>query len=132
MTTYTGRCHCGDVKYEVHGDISSFICHCDSCKKNASAPFVAWSRVSQNDFKLIQGKLKEYKSSSKVIRTNCERCGVGIGYAHEDSPLDLDLLTVTLDDYKSIKPLYHLMVEEKVPWIGIDDDLPRYQKWRDD
>ncbi|MGO7428793.1 GFA family protein, partial [Rhizobium ruizarguesonis] len=34
MTTYTGGCQCGAIRFRVSGDIKdSSICHCRMCQK---------------------------------------------------------------------------------------------------
>jgi hypothetical protein len=37
MTTYTGSCHCGNIRFEVSGDIDSALaCNCSICSRKGS------------------------------------------------------------------------------------------------
>ena len=128
--TYLGNCACGAVIFEIAGKTETFICHCDSCRKNSGAPFVAWTRISENDFKLLAGELIEYQSSKKVVRRFCKKCGAGISYQHSDSRPDLDIQTVMLHDFDELKPTYHLMVKEKVDWVNVDEEIEQYLEWK--
>jgi hypothetical protein len=76
MQTYTGRCHCGQVRYEVKADLSSVMeCNCSHC----SAKGLLLTFVPEGDFKLSSGAdaLTEYLFNKKVIRHQfCKHCGV--------------------------------------------------------
>ncbi len=76
MTTYTGGCHCGQVRYEVEADIASVIsCNCSHCAiKGLLLTF-----VPKDSFKLLSGEdsLTEYRFNKKTIEhLFCKNCGV--------------------------------------------------------
>lgn len=61
MTTYTGGCQCGAIRFRATGDLKdSSICHCRMCQKAFGAyyaPLVSvrgvnfeWTRGSRNVF----------------------------------------------------------------------------------
>ena len=127
-----GRCHCGSVAFTVFGEIEAFYCHCQSCRLNSGAPFVAWGRVSSDSFRLIRGTLKEFNSSKNVSWFFCGKCGTGIQYKNSESEPDIDFLLATLTSGREIMPAYHIQVEEKLAWIQIADGLPQYSRWRTD
>lgn len=127
----SGRCRCGEVHYKVIGEINdSFFCHCESCRRNSGAPFVAWGKVHVDAFQLMKGKLVQFKSSPGVVRGFCGTCGTGITYQHAESYPDLDFLLATLDSPEDFPPTFHIRVMEKLSWIHINDELPQYQEWR--
>lgn len=131
QTDLTGTCHCGRVQYRVTADaIDAFFCHCEDCRKNSGAPYVAWGRIDQNAFEVTHGALKHYSSSPSVTRGFCPACGTGITYQHDDIMPDLDFQLVTLESADAIAPTYHIQVAEKLPWIHLDNDLPNYERWR--
>lgn len=74
--TYTGGCHCGNVRYEVKTDISNVIsCNCSICSKTGT--LLAFVPASQ--FKLLsgEGKLTDYLFNKQVIHhLFCATCGV--------------------------------------------------------
>jgi hypothetical protein len=64
-------------------------------------------------------------SSPDVERTHCGRCGSPLTY---DGRGEFSVLACALDDPVSLQPLpsCHVMIAEKLPWIEIADELPRY------
>ena len=76
MTTYTGVCHCGAVRYEVTMDLGHVMaCNCSMCGKKGTL----LSFVPREQFKLLSGeeKLTNYQFNKKVIdHLFCSVCGV--------------------------------------------------------
>ncbi len=135
MKTHTlrGRCQCGSVEYAVSGAIESFICHCEDCRLNSGAPFVAWGRVLESNFELIKGELKSFTSNPGVDWMFCERCGTSIKYENAESKPYIDFFLATLlEPVGDVEPKYHIQVEEKLSWVQITDNLPQYRRWRHD
>ena len=77
--TYTGGCHCGEVRFEVTADISNVVsCNCSICQKRGAL----WSFVPAGNFGLRAGgeDLRDYQFAKKTIHhLFCPRCGVGRG-----------------------------------------------------
>ncbi|MES2994820.1 MAG: GFA family protein [Patescibacteria group bacterium] len=75
MTTYSGGCHCGAVRYEVEMDLEKLIvCNCSHCHKKG---FILGA-VDKEKFKLLSGEseLTEYLFNKKAIRhLFCRICG---------------------------------------------------------
>lgn len=112
---YTGRCHCGAVKFEVDADISNVIdFNCSHCSRKG---FLLAFTTAQN-FKLLSGEdqLSEYRFNKKQIAHQfCKICGVqafGTGAMPDGTPtkavnvrclddVDLTTLNVTAVDGKS-------------------------------
>jgi hypothetical protein len=75
--TYSGGCHCGNVRYEVNVDLTApvFACNCSMCgKKGTLLTF-----VPPTDFTLRSGEgaLTKYQFNKKVIdHLFCSTCGV--------------------------------------------------------
>lgn len=113
--TYTGSCHCGDVRYEVKTDLATVIsCNCSICSRTGSL----LTFVPATQFKLLKGEdaLTDYRFNTHVIsHVFCKRCGIK-SFAKGKMPngdetrainvrclegLDLDSLTPTKYDGKS-------------------------------
>ena len=124
-----GSCHCGSVKYRILGKIDAFFCHCENCRLNAGAPFAAWGRVPADSFELLSGTLSEYNSSDEVIWSFCQSCGTSIKYQNLESAPDIDFMLATLKSPGDVTPKYHIQTKEKLPWVNINDDLPKYERW---
>lgn len=74
--TYTGGCHCGQVRYEVTADIAQVVdCNCSRCQKLGAL----WVFVAPERFALRAGEdgLTEYLFNRKVIHHRfCSTCGI--------------------------------------------------------
>jgi hypothetical protein len=77
MQTYSGGCHCGNIRYEVDSESLSPVisCNCSICAKRG------WllSFVPATQFRLIQGayELTDYQFNKKRIHhLFCKTCGV--------------------------------------------------------
>ena len=74
--TYTGSCHCGNVRYEVAADLSRVIqCNCSLCSR---AGYLL-TFVPATQFKLLKGEesLQDYRFNKHVIaHVFCKKCGV--------------------------------------------------------
>jgi hypothetical protein len=121
-----GRCLCGDIRFEYRGaPIEVMHCHCESCRRHTSSPIQTWVTLDKKSFRFTQGTPLAYMSSPDVERTHCGRCGSPLTYEGRG---EFSVLACALDDPASLLPLpsYHAMVAEKLPWIEIADNLPRY------
>lgn len=74
--TYTGGCHCGNVRYQVTTDLSQVMeCNCSICAK------VGWllTMVGPQEFRLLtpEEKLRDYQfGRQRVHHLFCPTCGV--------------------------------------------------------
>ena len=74
--TYSGSCHCGNVKIEFDADIKQAIsCNCSICSRKG------WllAFVDKKDFKLIQGteSLSDYQFNKRHLHHQfCKNCGI--------------------------------------------------------
>ena len=127
-STRSGRCFCGQVRYELSGKPKAAChCHCESCRRAAGAPFVTWVSFDGDGLSLVSGTIAEYRSSPGVHRGHCAACGTTITYSWDKRPEEIDIALSSLDDPSGIEPEAHIWVEDKVPWLVINDDLPQYR-----
>ena len=91
--TYTGSCHCGQVRYEVSLDLARVAdCNCSFCQKRGAL----WAYAQREQFRLLQGEraLTDYQFGRKVIHhVFCKNCGVG-SFSHGPAPGDSDVVGV--------------------------------------
>ena len=123
-----GSCLCGDVGYEVDGELSlPGHCHCSICRKAHGAAFGTYSRVQRSDFALLSGEtsIRAYRSSPTVTRTFCGRCGSTLQWITDDRPDALDIAIGTLDDDPGMRPSLHIFTASRAPWFEITDALPQ-------
>jgi hypothetical protein len=129
MSTCTGQCFCGKVKFEVAGpEKYACFCHCESCQRAAGAVYVPWATFNKSTFVVTAGKMAEYHSSPGVTRGFCHVCGTSLTYEHEDRAGDIDVTLTSFDDPSQFSPKAHIWVEDKLPWVVIGDDLPQFPR----
>jgi uncharacterized glyoxalase superfamily protein PhnB len=133
MTThYRGGCLCGAVRYEAEGPVTDLcFCHCESCRRAAGAPSVAWMTFDSSAFRVSKGELREFRSSAAVLRGFCAACGTSLTWRRDDKPSELDVTLATLDDIEALRPEVHLWLEEKPSWVAIRDGLPQFARARE-
>jgi len=123
---FIGGCLCGELRYEAHSPIDAGYCHCRLCQRSSGAPVLAWVSFPSANFSFSQGKSRGYQSSPRGLREFCASCGTQISFRDSTTPLRVDVNIASLDDPASIEPEYHIWVESRIPWLHIEDDLPRY------
>jgi hypothetical protein len=73
---YQGSCHCGEVTFEVEGELSLVTeCNCSICSRKGS---LLWG-VSPDNFRLLspEEKLATYTFGKQSIKHRfCPRCGI--------------------------------------------------------
>jgi len=125
----TGRCLCGDIRYEYRGaPLKILHCHCESCRRHTSSPVATFVCVDRTSLRFTQGAPVTYISSPGVTRTHCRRCGSPLAYESERNPQQVDLYLGTLDAPAAAVHTYHAYVEEQLSWFEIADALPRFAK----
>ncbi len=100
IKTYTGGCHCGEVRFEVTADISSVVaCNCSICQKRGAL----WAFVPVEHFGLRAGAedLRDYQFGKRTIHhLFCAQCGVG-AFSRGKLPTGSEMIAVNvrcLDD----------------------------------
>jgi hypothetical protein len=126
-THYTGRCFCGAVRFKASGAPRHLCyCHCESCRRAAGSPVVAWGTFDRSAFRVIDGTLAEFRSSAPVRRGFCAACGSCLTYQHDARPAEIDVTLATLDEAAQLAPQMHVWIADKLPWVRIEDGLPQF------
>lgn len=121
---YEGGCHCGRVRFVVHGDLSTAtLCNCSICAKKGFIHLI----VLPEDFDLVSGRedLTTYEFNTKTAKHHfCKVCGMHPFYVPRSDPdkvdvnvrcldgVDLGSLNLTTFDGKN----WERAIEGKVPW----------------
>ena len=126
-TRHAGGCFCGAVRYEVSGAPRTLCyCHCESCRRAAGSPAVAWATFDRSGFRVTHGALAEFRSSAPVTRGFCAACGSCLTYRHEARSGEIDVTLATLEEAARLAPQMHVWVADKLPWVRIEDGLPQF------
>src|SRR5215212_6961415 len=77
----TGRCLCGEVTYELGGDlIATAVCHCEHCQRQSGSAFSV-NLIAHESQLTVQGALQTYEERGEhgdavyVRRRFCGSCG---------------------------------------------------------
>ena len=125
-----GSCLCGEIRYEIAGELRSAThCHCSMCRKAHGAAFATYVEVEARNLRFTRGQklIARYRSSPEAERSFCSRCGSNLLFEPDESP---DLVWVAaggLDSESQVRPDAHIFVGSKAPWFDIDDDLPQHE-----
>ena len=126
-----GGCLCGAVRYRITGKpTNTMICHCESCRRAAAAPVVAWLTFPKSRMRWSKGKPVAFRSSPPVRRTFCGACGTPLTYTHERSPKAIDVTTCSLDAPDAFPPTHHSWLSDDLAWVRFGDRLPTFPKFR--
>jgi hypothetical protein len=127
-TVTGGHCLCGAVTFEFGGSPRwSAYCHCESCRRNCSAPVTAFFGVDRGDFRWTGAAPAAYESSPGVRRLFCGRCGTPMAYDADRDARNIHLYAASLDDPHAYRPTAHVFSAERLPWFAVADDLPRHE-----
>lgn len=76
MKTYTGGCHCGNVRFEVQASLSPVIsCNCSICAKTGS--LLAFAPAAAFELQKGEEALSDYQFNKKTVHhLFCKTCGV--------------------------------------------------------
>jgi len=119
---YTGRCLCGEVRYELDAELGPLVnCHCQFCRRAHGSAFSTVTLVPRSAFRITAG---EALLGAYVGRRFCSRCATRLFNVAESIPDQIALVVASLEQEPTQAPALHLNLESKAPWYEILDDKP--------
>ena len=131
MAEFTGGCLCGNVRYEVDGDIfRTGNCHCQNCKKTTGSAFATNLFVKMDDFKLTKGEPKQVQhatdSGSTMNKFFCSDCGSPI-YGYSDRMSHMRVVKAgSIDDPSFVAPTADIFLAERIPGVALSDETDHH------
>jgi len=127
--SYEGGCLCGSLRYRsVEDPVDTGYCHCRLCQRSTGAPVLAYAAFPVDAFTYTAGQPALYASSTHGHREFCARCGTQIAYRQSKGARTVDVNVGSLDDPKTAPPRRHIWCRSAIDWLGIRDDLPRFEQ----
>ena len=130
-TKMTGGCMCGAVRFETTGDSSNIAhCHCLSCRKHNGAAVVTLVEFAADQVQFSGDARKIYESSPGVGRAFCGNCGTPLTWEDSINGKDSSIFEIhisTFDNPDVLAPSAHVFYSERISWLDIADNLPRYE-----
>ncbi|MEM7378647.1 MAG: GFA family protein [Pseudomonadota bacterium] len=125
--TQHGGCLCGAVRFAISGDaVWSGHCHCASCRRFSGSAMTTWLGIADTAFAITQGEIRWHRTADGVVRGFCADCGASLTYSSTRFANYLQIHAGALDAPHQLVPQAHVHVGEQLPWLQIDDGLPRF------
>ncbi|MFT5226223.1 MAG: hypothetical protein ACI8XX_001977 [Polaribacter sp.] len=125
----TGECFCGEIKYQVEGQLrDARSCHCSRCRKAFSAQASAYALVESNEFEWLSGKdlLTSYVGQHGFGLQFCRKCGSTLCGIYNDFIHGVTLGCVNGDPEIEIGK--HIYVGSKAVWEVIPEGVNQYDE----
>ena len=123
----SGRCRCGKVKWKTSEPVLwSGHCHCDSCRRATSSAFTSFFGVPRKSVEWFGDLTTQESSNGRVARMFCSSCGSQMTCQSTLWPDETHLYAATMDQPELFEPRAHFHFNEKLPWVHLGDDLPKY------
>ena len=124
----TGGCRCGGVRFEISEVLDAGYCHCSQCRRRSGAPVFAFLSVTDAHFVLLQGDLVNEPSETTGTRYYCNQCRSEIALHYENAEFGVihALGCGLLDRPDLVAPVFHQFYADRLEWLNIEDDLPRF------
>jgi hypothetical protein len=126
---WTGGCLCRAVRYRAtKAPVRAVICHCEMCRKVSEAPLLAFVHFPLYAFEWTEGEPSYYRSSAEAERGFCSTCGSTVSMKESVLGDRVQVSLGSLDRPGDVTPDDHVWTRSQLPWLHIDDDLPRYPR----
>jgi len=122
---HTGGCHCGNLRYQFDASLEDIAhCHCSICRRTSGGTVMTWTSVPLTSFQWLAGSPATYDSGPTCIRYFCGNCGAHAALFTRNSPHEIDVVIATLDHPELAAPSRHIFIENRLPWLHLDEHLP--------
>lgn len=124
MTTMTGGCQCGRVRYvaEIESD-DAYLCHCRMCRRATGGASIAFVNVPLERVRW-ESEPDWYRSSPIAQRPFCSHCGTPLGFAFLEGGTNIDLTLGSFDDPSRFVPRHNYASESILPAWQDTSHLP--------
>jgi|SRR5690349_17006116 hypothetical protein len=124
---FTGGCVCGETRYTLKNRPSALVdCHCIDCRRSAGAPYVQWGSVQREDLLVTKGEPRKIPYANR-IRSFAMCCGTQLFFEDAKGSKTIDVTIASLDDPTPFAPQKVIFLEDKLPWVVIDESIPAFQ-----
>ena len=102
-------------------------CHCIDCRRSVGAPYVQWGSVPRKDLVVTKGEPRNIAYANR-IRCFATCCGTHLFFEDTEDSEAIDVTIASLDDPAPFAPQKAIFLEDKLPWVKLDESLPSFQK----
>jgi hypothetical protein len=131
MTSYTGGCHCGAVRFEITADpLMAGHCHCTDCQKLSGAGHASHVAFAEAAFRLT-GEVRTYAhiadSGNTVASAFCPTCGTPVWARSSGMPGMVTVRATSLDEPERFAPQMVVFTRSARPWDPPVAGLPGFE-----
>ena len=122
--TYSARCFCGEVQFDVTGEPALMgYCHCGSCRQWTAAPVSAFSLWAPDAIRVTHGQasLRTTNKTKDSDRQWCAKCGGHVMTGHPG--MGLTEVCAAIVPELPFQPAVHVHYQDAV--LRIPDGLPK-------
>ena len=102
-------------------------CHCIDCRRSAGAPYVTWGSVPREDLAVTKGEPRKIAHANR-IRCFAACCGTHLFFEDAKDSATIDVTIASLDDPTPFAPKKVIWLEDKLPWVVVDESLPSFPR----
>lgn len=132
VSTHTGSCLCGAVRFEITGDFDRFfMCHCSRCRKGSGSAHGAnlFSATARLAWLAGADKVRTFHvAGTRHQRSFCTECGCGLPRQSADGRL-LVVPAGSLDSDLALRPTSHIFVDDRAKWDEALETVPRAARY---
>jgi hypothetical protein len=124
----SGACRCGRYRFRVAAEpFTVSYCHCSDCRRATGALVTVFVGFRAGDVHRLGPEAAVHAATPSVERLFCGTCGTPVGYRDERLPGEIYYYLGIMDDPASLPPMLHAWAGERLPWLDLGDDLPRFE-----
>ncbi|WP_176083980.1 GFA family protein [Martelella sp. HB161492] len=127
--TFSGGCQCGAIRFRASHLGRPSICHCRMCQKAFGSFFGPLVSADIAHLTWTRGKPRLFRSSAKILRGFCEKCGTPLTYQH---PGGVELAIGAFDEPEHFAPQVQVNYDHRLPWIETLFDAPKAEQSMDE
>jgi hypothetical protein len=129
----TGRCQCGEVRYEsAQEPLALYVCHCRECQRQSASAFGMSLEVPRAGLRVTRGAPKFWSraagSGRRLRCAFCPTCGSRLWHEPEGMSETLTLKAGSLDEPPDISTATHIWVSRKLPGMAIAEAARQFAK----
>lgn len=127
-----GGCQCGAVRYRINTwPLTLYCCHCRECQRQSSSALGMSLRVCRSglavEWSAMSARSRDVGQKTAVVGHFCPICGVRLVHARPGGDT-VNVKAGTLDDTSWLRPVGHLWVERRQPWVDVPRTLLTYER----
>ena len=128
MKSYSGRCSCGTVSFEIETFLYVLACHCDACKKRTGSAFGLSVPVEAESVISFSGKtttfIRTAESGRRVHYEFCQTCGTTVRWRLDASKRFI-FAAGAFDAVQEFKAVGEMYTAVALPWARLGCELER-------